>query len=145
ANPNPAPDLVQIPTALIERVDVVTGGASATYGSDAIAGGINFVMRRDFEGVELSGQWGTNWHKQHSESARPLLRDGGYDPPSGVIHDGRNRSLNLILGSNIADGKGNVTAYLGYLQADPVPSGNRDFGACQLNAAPDSSGTFYNG
>src|SRR5262249_13020896 len=60
-------------------------------------------------------------------------------------HDGKSRSLNLVLGSNIADGRGNVTAYLGYLRADPVPSGNRDFGACQLNAAPDPTGTFYNG
>lgn len=145
ANPNPAPDLDQIPTALIERVDVVTGGASATYGSDAIAGVINFVMRRDFEGVELSGQLGTDWHNQHNQTARTLLREGGYDPPSGVIHDGKNRSLNLIMGSNIADGKGNITAYLGYLRADPVPSGNRDFGACQLNAAPDPTGVFYNG
>ncbi|MBS0419856.1 MAG: TonB-dependent receptor [Proteobacteria bacterium] len=145
ANPNPAPDLDQIPTALIERVDVVTGGASATYGSDAIAGVINFVMRRDFAGVELSGQLGSDWHNQHSETARALLLDGGHEPPSGVIHDGKNRSLNLVLGSNIADGKGNVTAFLGYLRADPVPSGNRDFGACQLNAAPDPTGTFYNG
>jgi len=51
ANPNPAPDLDQIPAPLIERVDVVTGGASATYGSDAIAGVINFIMKKDFEGV----------------------------------------------------------------------------------------------
>ncbi len=145
ANPNPAPDLDQIPTALVERVDVVTGGASATYGSDAIAGVINFLMRRDFTGVELSGQWGTNWHNQHSGTARALLDDAGYEPPSGVIHDGKNRALNLILGSNVAQGRGNVTAYLTYLRADPVPSGNRDFGACQLNAAPDPTGTFYNG
>jgi outer membrane cobalamin receptor len=47
-NPNPAPDLDQIPVALIERVDVVTGGASAVYGSDAIAGVVNFILT--FEG-----------------------------------------------------------------------------------------------
>ncbi len=50
-NPNPAPDLDQIPTALIERVEVVTGGASATYGSDAVAGVVNFIMKKNFEGV----------------------------------------------------------------------------------------------
>ena len=59
-NPNPAPDLDQIPAALIERIDVVTGGASAVYGSDAIAGVVNFIMRRNFEGMEFDGQLGVN-------------------------------------------------------------------------------------
>ena len=144
ANPNPAADLDQIPTALVERVDVVTGGASATYGSDAIAGVVNFIMRRDFQGVEVSGQWGQNWHEQHSTLTQNLERQDGITPPTGSIRDGNNKSFNLILGSNIADGRGNVTAYLGYLQADPVPSGNRDFGACQLNANTDPTGSFYN-
>jgi outer membrane receptor protein involved in Fe transport len=145
ANPNPAGDLDQIPTALVERLDVVTGGASATYGSDAIAGVVNFIMRRDFQGVEVSGQWGQNWHEQHNSLTQNLERQDGIAPPTGSIRDGNNKSFNLILGSNIADGRGNVTAYLGYLQADPVPSGNRDFGACQLNAATDPTGSFYNG
>ena len=42
-----------IPTALIERIDIVTGGASAVYGSDAISGAINFILKRDFEGIEI--------------------------------------------------------------------------------------------
>ena len=142
ANPNPAPDLDQIPTALIERVDVVTGGASAVYGSDAIAGVINFILKRDFEGVEIDGQMGENWHQQHSSWAQDLLRAKGYDPHTGTIEDGRNRSLSFILGSNIADGRGNVTAYFGYQRADPVPSGNRDFGACQLFAGTGKDGNF---
>jgi outer membrane receptor for ferrienterochelin and colicin len=50
-NPNPAPDLDQIPVPLIDRVEVVTGGASATYGSDAVAGVVNFIMKRNFEGI----------------------------------------------------------------------------------------------
>src|SRR6201999_2697853 len=50
ANNNPAPDLNQIPVQLVQRVDVVTGGASAVYGSDAIAGVVNFIMKRNFEG-----------------------------------------------------------------------------------------------
>jgi outer membrane receptor for ferrienterochelin and colicin len=64
-NSNPAPDLDQIPAQLVERVDVVTGGASATYGSDAIAGVINFIMKKDFQGIELDGQYGFNQHDQH--------------------------------------------------------------------------------
>jgi iron complex outermembrane recepter protein len=55
SNQNAAPDIDQIPVPLIERVDVVTGGASATYGSDAIAGVVNFILKRDFEGVQIEG------------------------------------------------------------------------------------------
>ncbi|RYG03929.1 MAG: TonB-dependent receptor, partial [Caulobacteraceae bacterium] len=50
---NTAPDLNFIPAALIERVEVVTGGASAVYGADAVAGVVNFIMQQDFEGVRL--------------------------------------------------------------------------------------------
>ncbi len=142
SNPNPAPDLDQIPASLVERVDVVTGGASSVYGSDAIAGVINFVMKRNFEGIQLDGQIGENWHRQHSSAADGYLAQAGYAVPTGSIHDGKNRALNLTLGANIAEGKGNLTAYLGYLQTDPVPSGNRDFGACQLNAKPDATGNY---
>jgi len=145
ANPNPAPDLDQIPTALIERIDVVTGGASATYGSDAIAGVINFVMKRNFEGFQIGGQIGENWHSQHSTLTQNLETQKGITPPTGDIHDGKNKTFDLIYGASLADGKGNVTAYFTYLQADPVPSGNRDFGACQLNAQPNAAGTAYTG
>ena len=51
-------DVSQIPTSLIQRVDVVTGGASAVYGSDAIAGVINFILKQDYEGAEITGQVG---------------------------------------------------------------------------------------
>src|SRR6201996_1864022 len=55
---SPAPDLDQIPVQLIERVEVVTGGASSAYGSDAIAGVVNFIMKRNFEGIQFDGQIG---------------------------------------------------------------------------------------
>ena len=51
-----APDLNQIPTALIERVEVLTGGASAVYGADAVAGVVNFIMNDNFEGVRVDAQ-----------------------------------------------------------------------------------------
>ena len=52
-------DLNTIPAPLIERIDVVTGGRSAVYGSDAIAGVVNFVMKRDFEGAEINMNYST--------------------------------------------------------------------------------------
>ena len=62
-SPNdPAADLNQIPGQLVERVEVLTGGASAVYGSDALAGVVNFIMRRDFQGVQLDAQYGFYQH-----------------------------------------------------------------------------------
>ncbi len=129
---SPAPDLDQIPVPLIERVDVVTGGASSVYGSDAIAGVVNFIMKKNFEGIQFDAQIGENIHHNHNTAIQALARDFGVDPPTGTVDDGRNRNFNLTLGTNFADGKGNVTAYFGYLQSDPVYSGDRDFGSCQL-------------
>jgi hypothetical protein len=137
---SPAPDLDQIPTRLIERVDVVTGGASATYGSDAIAGVINFIMRRDFEGLEIDATYGFNQHDNDNDAAQTLARDAGFEPNTGSTTDGDNRSVNLLFGMNSADGQGNLTGYLGYQDMDPVTSGKRDFGTCQVDKDTDDDG-----
>src|SRR5882672_3152349 len=115
----PAPDLDQIPTALIERVEVVTGGASATYGSDAIAGVVNFIMKTNFEGFQIDGQLGVNSHNNHNTYVQNAQTAVGDTPLKGSTYDGRNQAYNLIAGTNFADGKGNVTAYFGYLTTDP--------------------------
>ena len=48
---------------MIERVDILTGGASAVYGSDAVAGVVNFIMKKDFEGVQVTSQYNFYWHE----------------------------------------------------------------------------------
>jgi outer membrane receptor protein involved in Fe transport len=136
----PAPDLDQIPAGLVERIEVVTGGASAAYGSDAIAGVVNFIMKKNFEGFQVDGQLGQNWHDNHNTFAQGLVRDFGYDPPTGTARDGRNRSFDLLMGTNFADGKGNITAFLSYRHQDPVYSSQRDFGACQMGPTFDANG-----
>ncbi|HEV8693663.1 MAG TPA: TonB-dependent receptor plug domain-containing protein, partial [Lysobacter sp.] len=131
---SPAPDLDQIPAALVERVEVLTGGASATYGSDAIAGVINFIMKKDFEGFQVDGNIGANWHENHNSYSQARQRAVGYTPLTGSGTDGRTTAINMIAGTGIAEGKGNITAYFGYMKTDPVTSADRDFGGCQLNA-----------
>ena len=133
ANPNPAPDLDQIPVALIDRIEVVTGGASAVYGSDAIAGVVNFIMKKDFEGIQIDGLAGEYKHHNHEGWVQNLQAASGETPVSGSVHDGQSRSFNLLMGTNLADGKGNVTAYVGYLNSQPISSSARDFGACELD------------
>ncbi len=77
---SPAPDLDQIPSALVERIDVVTGGASAVYGSDAIAGVVNFIMKKNFEGIQLDAQVGENLHDNHNAFVAEHMAANGPDP-----------------------------------------------------------------
>ena len=130
---SPAPNFDQIPTFLLERVDVVTGGASAVYGSDAIAGVINFITKQNFEGIQIDYHIGENFYRNDSSTVKKLAQDAGYDVPSGTSTDGRTQTINVMAGTNIADGNGNITAYFSYRMADPVASADRDFGTCQLN------------
>src|SRR3954447_16173570 len=88
-NPNPAPDINQVPSQLIDRVEVLTGGASATYGSDAVAGVVNFVMKHNFEGMQIDAQWGAYQHGQHNEFMQGLLQNGGILVPKKHEFDGR--------------------------------------------------------
>ena len=83
-------DVNTIPAGLIKRVDVLTGGAAAVYGADAVAGVVNFVLDDDFTGAEFSSSYETA--------------------------DGGNEKLNFeaIFGGDIADGSGHITGYLGY-------------------------------
>jgi len=133
-NTNPAPDLDQIPVQLIDRIDVVTGGESAIYGSDAIAGVVNFVMKHNFEGVQLDYQYGFNQHHNKEDWMDPLLTAQGFAVPDDNVHDGTNKTISLILGTNIADGRGNITVFANYRDAAPVSQGSRDFSACRLLA-----------
>ncbi|MEP7242797.1 MAG: TonB-dependent receptor [Gammaproteobacteria bacterium] len=138
-NPNPAPDLDQIPVALISRVDVVTGGASATYGSDAIAGVVNFIMRRNFQGFEIDGQLGVFQHNNDNGYIQGLANEGGFTVNQGNVRDGRSKDISIVAGTNIADGNGNVTAYFTYRNADPVTGTGRDYAGCQLSTTlPDT-------
>ncbi|HVO45842.1 MAG TPA: TonB-dependent receptor [Steroidobacteraceae bacterium] len=141
---SPAPDLDQIPAGLVDRVEVVTGGASAAYGSDAIAGVINFIMKKNFQGLQLDGQWNTNWHDNHNTFMQGLDSAFGQPPATGNSLDGHQRSFDLIMGTNFADNRGNITAYLSYRHADPVASSQRDFGGCGLDPVKDSAGNIVN-
>ena len=96
-------DINSIPAAMIERVEVVTGGASAVYGSDAIAGVINFILKKDFEGLEVTGIGGVS-HE----------------------YDAQKYGLNVTAGTNFDSDRGNVTFSLGYSKRMGVFQSKRD-------------------
>jgi len=141
ANPNPAPDINQIPAQLIDRVEVLTGGASATYGSDAVAGVVNFIMKRNFSGLQLDAQWGTYNHKNDNDLMQSLQRARGIASPKKNVWDGQSWNASVVFGLNSADGKGNITAYATYFKQNPVTYARRDFAACQLNVNINPDGT----
>jgi len=92
-----SPDVSSIPNDLIERVDIVTGGNSAIYGSDAIAGVVNFVLRRDFEGIQLRAQ-------------------------AGIVEEGfgANQYVSAMVGENFAEGRGNITLHGEYARQERI-------------------------
>lgn len=143
----PSPDLNQVPAALVDHVEVVTGGASAVYGSDAIAGVVNFIMRKDFEGVEFDGQWTGYQHNNDNAFERGIVAQGlGGSAPGTIpeapsnVFDGDTVDLNGVMGVNTPDGKGNITMYGGFRHINPVTEDTRDFSAC--GTATTGSGSF---
>jgi len=97
-------DINTIPTSMIERVEVISGGASAVYGSDAIAGATNFILKKNFNGVEFDAQYG--------------ISEQG-DTESGAF--------NVTMGSDLADGRGNVVIWAGFNDRDGLGKGEREF------------------
>jgi iron complex outermembrane receptor protein len=136
---DPAVDLNFIPAQLIDRVEVDTGGASAVYGSDAIAGVVNFIMKKNFTGVQLDAQYSFYQHDNDDSGIEALTKASGYATPTGGITDGYQTSVSAIVGVNSPDGKGNMEAYATYRSADAVLEADRDYTACTLG---DSTGVF---
>ncbi len=148
-----AADINIIPAALIDRIDVLTGGASSVYGSDAISGVVNFVLDTDFVGVRLDSQYS---FYQHNNDASARITDAldaaGYPYPTGSVADGGTFEVTGVIGAGFDDGRGHVTAYAGYRKINQALQRDRDYGACTINAlgADDGftcsgSGTSANG
>ena len=117
-------DLSMIPNALIQRVEVITGGASAVYGSDAIGGVVNFIMKKDFSGVEFD-----------------------YSKDSTFENDAKGSDMSLTFGGNVDDNRGNIVASLSYSKKDSLYQGDRKFSEFQLDnlLEPGGSSTHPNG
>ncbi|MDE2134607.1 MAG: TonB-dependent receptor [Alphaproteobacteria bacterium] len=142
-------DLNQIPTQLVDRVEVLTGGASAVYGSDAISGVVNFITKQDFEGFQADLQYGTYQNNNAYDgpgnlraviAGRALTNPSQFKLPNSDVWDGAGKQLSAMMGVSSANGKGNVTAYFTYRQNDKIMEANRDYSACSLGG---QSGTNY--
>jgi iron complex outermembrane recepter protein len=105
AGTNQVVDLNNIPAAMVESIDIVTGGASAVYGSDAVAGVVNFILKDDFEGIEVNFS--------HETSLGDL--------------DGNITNVSAVMGGNFDNGRGNAVFTMGYTNRQSVFQGDRDF------------------
>ncbi len=99
-----SPDTNTFPTDLIERVEVITGGSSAVYGSDAVAGVVNFILKRDFEGISVRGQGGIS----------------GYGDAGAYFGS-------VLAGMNFADGRGNIAINAEYARQNQYFASGRPF------------------
>ncbi len=129
---DPAVDLNFIPAQLIDSIDVDTGGASAVYGSDAVAGVVNFHMKKNFSGIQIDAQGSMYQHGNDDTYVQNIIASHNYAYPKGDITDGYTTSVSAIMGVNAPDGKGNVTAYATYRQVEAVLEADRDYTACTL-------------
>jgi iron complex outermembrane recepter protein len=135
---NPSPDLNAIPTSLVKRVEVLTGGASSIYGSDAISGVVNFVIDSYYTGAKLEMDYGLNRASNDNSFIQSIERADGVNPRSGVGYDGRNVNLTGVFGKDLFGGDGHVVAYAGYRRTPAIMGSGRDFSACTLSETATS-------
>lgn len=147
-----AADVNFIPAALVSSVDVLTGGASAVYGSDAVAGVVNFHLIRNFQGVEVTQTFNDAQHTQGCGDFRPcpdaVLEAAPYPVKptipgnqfGGLISD-----TTVILGTNLDDDRGNVTMYLEYRSSAKVLLSTRNFEGCETTLNDAGTGNICNG
>jgi iron complex outermembrane recepter protein len=145
-----AADLNQIPAGLIRRVEVLTGGASSVYGSDAVSGVVNFIMNDRFEGVEVNLNHSFFNHSQKNTAGvadivtgRATTNAKEFQVPGNKTSDGKSTNFDLLLGGNFDGGKGNATLFFNYKKDDALLQSERDFSACTVGApstAPASTG-----
>ncbi len=121
-----------IPPSLLERVDVLTGGASSVYGSDAVAGVVNFILRPSFEGVRVDGNYSFYNHQNKGTTAGDVARAAGVTPVRGLTNDGGRSDLTLTAGKKLFEDKLSLMGFVNYRQANFVPYNARSTSACEV-------------
>lgn len=131
-------DVNMIPSQLLERVDVLTGGASSVYGADAVAGVVNFVMNTHFEGVKINASYGFNDHDNHNPVNSILQNNVPQINVPSNVHAGFAKDINFILGVNTPDNKGNATFFATYRNISAILQGPYDYSGCTLSSGSKS-------
>ncbi len=149
-----AADINIIPAAMVKRVEVLTGGASSTYGADAVAGVVNFILDTDFEGFRIDGQYSFYQHSNRNTVTPPLLNaraasgQPGFSYPTGSVVDGGAFDGTLAFGTSLGE-RGHAMAYFGYRKVNAVTQARRDYSACTIQntgaGRPQCGGSLTSG
>jgi iron complex outermembrane receptor protein len=122
-----------VPAAAIKRVDILSGGASAVYGADAVAGVVNFVLDDQFEGVALNFGYSAYQHDNDNEYWQQLNEEAGFEAPSGNSgFDGISRHADLVVGSSFADNRGHAMGWVTWRENEALYHGQRDYSHCSV-------------
>jgi outer membrane receptor protein involved in Fe transport len=136
-----SPDINQIPAALVKRVEVMTGGGASTYGADAVAGVVNFIMNDDFEGIEISAGAAGYQHNNDNDYIQGLMDEKNFEYPTGSDGiDGKSYNIDITMGGSFDGGNGHAVAYATWRRNDELRQGARDYSSCALNDAGTACG-----
>src|SRR5690606_33875691 len=115
-------------------VDILSGGASAIYGADAVAGVVNFVLDDKFEGVSLNFGYSAFQHDNDNREMQALNEEAGYPYPTGNSgFDGISRNADLVIGGSFGDdGRGHAVGWLTWRENEALYQGQRDYSACSV-------------
>jgi len=128
-----ASDINQIPAALVQRVDILTGGASAVYGADAVAGVVNFILNTHFEGVQVEAGYHFFQHSNDNPNGvQQAVAAADFVPAPSDVRTGFGKSFSVLMGANFADNRGNATAYVTYDNQGAALQKSFDYSACSL-------------
>ncbi|WP_233503426.1 TonB-dependent receptor domain-containing protein [Sphingomonas psychrotolerans] len=151
-----AADINIIPASMLKRVEVLTGGASSTYGADAVAGVVNFIIDTDFEGFKIDSQYSVYQHSNRNKltpgilDARQAEGRTGFEYPTSNVVDGGTIDTTVSFGTSFGgDDRGHATAYFGYRKVNAVTQSRRDYSACTIQntggGAPNCGGSLTSG
>ena len=133
ASRNEITDPSIIPAAMVRRVDVLSGGASAIYGADAVAGVVNFVLDDKFEGISLNLGYSAFQHDNDNTFLQGLNEERGFPYPTGNSgFDGISRNADLVIGGSFADNRGHAVGWLTWRENEALFQGQRDYSACSV-------------
>jgi iron complex outermembrane receptor protein len=113
-------DVNTIPSAAVERVEIITGGASSVYGADAVGGVVNFILKKNFSGIEFDTQWG-----------------------STELGDGEELRIAGLMGGNFADGRGNIMIGVEHSRRHGAAMLDRDFYRMRFSDPTVTGGEFF--
>ena len=125
-------DLNAVPLLLLDRVEVLTGGASSVYGSDAVAGVVNFIIDDEFEGFKAAVAHSFYQHTNDNDERRNLVREYNFALPDENITTGDSTKIALAFGGSAFDGRGHMTGYIEKTDTQPILQGEYDISACAL-------------